>query len=104
MVGQQPPSCKEEHTHRGLGLYERQVRPQGEAGNRGKVVRSDFQTADFEVAKDTLTAADRLLARHHDACHSPILARSLGRNASSAGDTNRPAAFIPARMSWALSQ
>jgi hypothetical protein len=67
MTRRQPRYSKEEHARRGMDLYERQVRPQVEAGNRGKVVGIDVDTGDFELAEDTLTAADRLLARRPDA-------------------------------------
>lgn len=67
MTRLQPRYTKEEHARRGTALYEQQVRPQVEAGNRGKVVAIDVDTGAFEVADDTLTAAQRLLARHPDA-------------------------------------
>lgn len=66
-MGRQPRYSKEEHARRGMDLYERQVRQQVEPGNRGKIVGIDVDTGDFELAEDTLTAADRLLARHPDA-------------------------------------
>ena len=67
MMRPQPRYSKEEHARRGTALYEQQVRPQVEAGNRGRVVALDVDTGAFEVADDTLTAAHRLLARHADA-------------------------------------
>jgi hypothetical protein len=67
MTSPQPRYSKEEHARRGTALYEQQVRPQVEAGNRGKVVALDVDTGAFEVAEDTLTASQRLLARHPDA-------------------------------------
>jgi hypothetical protein len=67
MTARQPRYSKEEHARRGTELYEHQVRPQVEAGNRGKVVGIDVDTGDSELAEDTLTAADRLLARRPDA-------------------------------------
>jgi hypothetical protein len=51
----------------GEAVYEQRVRPQVEAGNHGRVVALDVDTGDFEVAADSLTAADRLLARCPDA-------------------------------------
>jgi hypothetical protein len=63
----QPRYSKEEHARRGTDLYERDVRPHVEAGNRGKVVALDVDTGAFEVAEDTLTASQRLSARHPDA-------------------------------------
>jgi hypothetical protein len=67
MTGRQPRYSKEEHARRGIELYEPQVRARVEAGNRGKIVGIDIDTGDFELAEDTLTAADRLLARRPDA-------------------------------------
>jgi hypothetical protein len=67
MTGGQPRYSKEEHARRGTALYEQQVRPQVEAANHGKVVAIDVDTGAFEVADDTLTASQRLLARLPDA-------------------------------------
>ena len=67
MTGRQPRYSKEEHARRGADWYERRVRPQVEDGNRGRVVGIDVDTGDFELGDDTLTAADRLLARRPDA-------------------------------------
>ena len=58
---------REELARRGIALYDDQIRPRVEKGNRGKVVAIDVETGDFEVAQDTLSASDRLLARHPDA-------------------------------------
>ncbi len=67
MAIRQPRYSKEEHARRGKGIYDRQVRPQMEASNQGKIVAIDVDTGDFELAEDGLTAANRLLARHPDA-------------------------------------
>lgn len=67
MTKPQPRYSKEEHARRGSVLYEQQVRPQVEAGNHGQIVALDVDTGAFEVADDTLTASQRLLARHPDA-------------------------------------
>jgi hypothetical protein len=66
MTTRQPRYSREEFARRGNELYERQVRPQVEDGNEGKVVAIDIETGMFEVAEDTLTASDRLLARCPD--------------------------------------
>jgi len=63
----QPRYSKEEHAQRGIALYEQRVRSQVEAGNYGKVVALDVDTGAFEVAEDTLTACQRMLARLPDA-------------------------------------
>jgi hypothetical protein len=67
MTMRQPRYSKEEHARRGTDLYERHVRPQVEAGNQGKIVAIDVDSGAFEVAENTLTAANRLLARYPDA-------------------------------------
>jgi hypothetical protein len=58
---------KEEFARRGDEIYEAQVRQQVEEGNHGKIVAIDIETEAFEVAKDSLTASDILLAKHPDA-------------------------------------
>src|SRR5689334_19595655 len=63
----QPRYSKEEHARRGTALYEQHVRPQVEAANRGRIVAIDIDSGAFEVADDTLTASQHLLARHPDA-------------------------------------
>ena len=67
MAIRQPRYSKEEHARRGTELYDRQIRPQVEAGNHGKIVAIDIDSGDFEVAEQALTACERLLARHADA-------------------------------------
>ena len=62
-----PRYSKEEHARRGAELYEQQIRPRVQKGNLGKIVAIDIETGAFEVAEDTLTASDRLLARYPDA-------------------------------------
>jgi hypothetical protein len=57
---------KEEFARRGNEIYESQVRPQVEEGNHGKIVAIDIETGAFELAKDTMTASDRLLERYPD--------------------------------------
>jgi hypothetical protein len=58
---------REEFARRGNEIYETQVRPQVEEGNRGKIVAIDLDTGAFELAKDTMIASDRLLERYPDA-------------------------------------
>ena len=67
MTVRQPKYSKEEHARRGNAIYEEQVRPLVEAGNKGKIVAIDIDTGAFELAEDTVSAADRLLLRHPDA-------------------------------------
>lgn len=67
MTIRQPRLTKEEHAHLGAEIYEQRVRPQVEAGNNGKIVAIDVESGEFEVADQTLAAAERLLARCPDA-------------------------------------
>jgi hypothetical protein len=67
MTTPRPRYSREEHARRGTALYEQQVRTQVETGNHGKIVAIDVDTGAFEIADDSLTASQRLLARHPDA-------------------------------------
>lgn len=67
MAVQQLRYSKEEFAQRGNEIYESQVRPQVEQGNHGKIVAIDIETGAFELARDTMTASDRLLERYPDA-------------------------------------
>jgi hypothetical protein len=58
---------KEEFARRGNEIYETQIRFQVEEGNHGKIVAIDIETGAFELAKDTMTASDKLLERYPDA-------------------------------------
>jgi hypothetical protein len=58
---------KEEFARRGNEIYETQVRHQVEEGNHGKIVAIDIDTGAFELAKDPMTASDKLLERYPDA-------------------------------------
>jgi hypothetical protein len=58
---------KEEFARRGNEIYESQVRPQVEEGNRGKIVAIDIETGAFELADDTIAASKQLLERCPDA-------------------------------------
>jgi len=62
-----PRYSMEEFAQRGQSLYDRDIRSQVEAGNKGKVVAIDIETRLYELAEDTLTASDRLYERVHDA-------------------------------------
>ena len=67
MAVRQARYSKEEHAQRGMAIYDEVVRPLVEAANHGRIVAIDIDSRDFEVADDTLAAADRLLARCPDA-------------------------------------
>jgi hypothetical protein len=67
MTVQQLRYSKEEFARRGDEIYESQARSQVEQGNHGKIVAIDIETGAFELAKDSLTASDHLLAQYPDA-------------------------------------
>jgi hypothetical protein len=67
MTLRQPRYDKKEHARRGTEIYEQKVRAQVEAGNHGKIVAIDVDSGAFELAEETLAAADRLLAGYPDA-------------------------------------
>jgi hypothetical protein len=67
MTVQQLRYSKEEFARRGNEIYESQIRPQVEQGNHGKIVAINIETEAFELAKDSLTASDQLLAQYPDA-------------------------------------
>jgi hypothetical protein len=67
MTVQKLHHSKEEFARRGNEIYESQIRPQVEQGNHGKIVAIDIETGAFELAKDSLTASDQLLAQYPDA-------------------------------------
>ncbi|WP_293129045.1 hypothetical protein [Microcoleus sp. bin38.metabat.b11b12b14.051] len=67
MIVHEPRYSKEEFAKAGDEIYESQVRPQVETGDRGKIVAIDIQTAAFEVDASEIAACDRLEARHPDA-------------------------------------
>src|SRR4051812_46511465 len=48
MTVRQPRYSKEEFARRGNAIYEQQVRPQVEEGNRGRIVAIDIETGAFE--------------------------------------------------------
>jgi hypothetical protein len=63
----QPKYSKEEFAQRGNEIYETHIRSQIEAENHGKIVAIDIETAAYEIAEDSLTAAKKLLKRYPDA-------------------------------------
>ena len=67
MASQQLRYNNEEIARRGREIYESQIRSQVEKDNHGKIVAIDIESGAFEVAKDSLTASDLLLAHHPDA-------------------------------------
>lgn len=67
MSAQYPRYSAEETARRGDEIYERQVRAQVEAGNRGKVVAIDIETGAYSVGETALAAAKPLLVQRPEA-------------------------------------
>jgi hypothetical protein len=62
-----PRYTDEEIGRRGNELYQRLIRPQVEATNKGKYLLIDIETGDYEIGDDYMILSDRLHARHKDA-------------------------------------
>jgi hypothetical protein len=58
---------KEEFARRGNEIYGKQVPPQVEEGNHGKIIAINIETEDFGVDKSEIAACNRLEARHPNA-------------------------------------
>lgn len=106
MAIRQPRMSKEKHARRGTEIYEQQVRPKVEAGNHGKIVAIDVDSGDFEMADQTLLAAERLLARRPDAQiwlvrvgHRGVHRFGLGRTPEATGNVGvlEFSVFLPRR-------
>ncbi len=63
----QPKYSKKEFAQRGNEIYETQIRSHVEVENHGKIVAIDIETAAYEIAEDSLTAAKQLLKRYPNA-------------------------------------
>jgi hypothetical protein len=66
MKVRQPRYSKQEFARRGDEVYNRDIRPQHEAGNQGKFVAIDIESGMWEMDADALAACDRLIARIPD--------------------------------------
>lgn len=58
---------REECARRGDEIYDREVLPKLKPEDAGKFVAIDIETGDYEIARDELSAADGVSARHPDA-------------------------------------
>ncbi len=67
MAIRQPRYSKEEFARRGDEIYERDIRPLVEQGNKGKFVAIDIETGAYEMDENDYIATERLLARYPDA-------------------------------------
>ena len=67
MSQRQPRYSSEEFARRGQEIYERDLRPQLEQGNKGRIVAIDIESGAYEVGDDTISASDKLFARIPDA-------------------------------------
>lgn len=67
MLVHQPRYTKEEFALRGDAIYDRDIRSQVEADNKGKFVLIDIETGTWEMDADEMAAARRLEVRVPDA-------------------------------------
>ncbi len=63
----QPRYSSEEFARRGQKIYERDVRPQIEANNKGKIVAIDIESEAFALGDSVLAATQPLYAQNPDA-------------------------------------
>ena len=66
MMAVQQRLSKEEHARRGSELYGK-LRSQLEPAYHGKIVAIDVESGEFEIADQTLQAADQIRARYPEA-------------------------------------
>jgi hypothetical protein len=67
MTAKQVDELAESIAQRGRAIYETQVRPQVEPECHGKIVAIDVTSNAFEIADNSLDAADRLFAHRPEA-------------------------------------
>lgn len=67
MAVRKPRYSKEEFARRGNEIYERQVRPQVEKDNQGKIVAIDIDTGEYALGENILLASRTLFDRNDDA-------------------------------------
>src|SRR5579872_4873084 len=67
MAVRQRRYLKEEFARRGNEIYERDIRPQVEADNKGKYVAIDIETGQWEMDASEIAAGDCLRTRVPDA-------------------------------------
>jgi hypothetical protein len=63
----EPRYSKEEFARRGNEIYERDIRPVVEEGNKGKIVAIDIETGMYELGASVRESSERLYARRPDA-------------------------------------
>ena len=67
MAATQPRYSKEEFARRGDALYEKEIRPQLKAGDKGKFAAVDIESGEFAIDADELKAGNKLRKRLPDA-------------------------------------
>lgn len=67
MLTRKPRYTKVEHARLGTEIYEQRVSSQLSPDQFGKIVAIDVESGEFEVADQTVAAAQRLMARRPDA-------------------------------------
>jgi hypothetical protein len=63
MLDRKPIYSPEEHARLGNQTYEREIRAKVEQNHQGQVVAIDVDSAEFEIADNSLAASQLLLAR-----------------------------------------
>ena len=88
LAATRPRYSKDEYARLGDAAYDRAIRPEIEAENKGKFIAIDIETGGYEIDADEDAAADRLTARVPDA---QVWVRRVGsRYARRFGGRGRP--------------
>ena len=56
-----------EFSRRGKAIYKERIEPLLKPGDKGKYVAIDIETGEYEIARDSMSATDKLYARLPDA-------------------------------------
>jgi hypothetical protein len=67
MASRQPQYSKEEFARLGDEIYQRDIYPQLQSGNAGKIVAIDFATDTWEIDDDEISTCSRLEKRYPNA-------------------------------------
>ncbi|MEB3215407.1 MAG: hypothetical protein VKN72_03975 [Nostocales cyanobacterium 94392] len=67
MASRQPQYSKEEFARLGDEIYQRDIYPQLQSGNAGKIVAIDVATGAWEIDDDEISACSRLEKRYPNA-------------------------------------
>jgi len=74
-----PGYSSDQIVQRGQELYEEQIRPQVETGNKGKFLVINVETGEYEMDADDIAAGKRARSKYPDA---PLFSMRIGYQAA----------------------